>query len=336
MTYANAKASDAVHTLDVVLVNYRTGALAVSCLETLAAERGPNIRLRAFVVDNASPDDSADVIERAIARKGWDWARVIRSPVNGGFGAGNNLGFAAVLAEDDPADTIWLLNPDTRVMPGAAAALVRFMAKVPAAGIVGTALLNGDGQPWPYAFRFPGVLGELERGLRWRPASAVLARYAIPRLMGADPERVDWVSGASFAVRRTVVEEGLRFDEGFFLYYEEVDFCRMARNQGWQCWYLPQAVVLHIVGQSTGVPAGNAGVQRMPSYWFDSRQRYFVKNHGKAYALAADIAWMGAHAMFMTKQALRREKPNDPDRLLSDFARHSALLLRPGQRLESA
>ncbi|WP_395334424.1 glycosyltransferase family 2 protein [Novosphingobium sp. BL-8H] len=312
--------------IDVVIVNYRSGPLAISCLESLAAERTPGLRLRAFVVDNASPDNSATVIEQAIARHGWDWARLIHSPVNGGFGAGNNLGFAAVLAQETPADVVWLLNPDTRVMPGAAKALARFIAQMPAAGIVGTGLLEADGAPWPHAFRFPSILGELERGLRWRVASRLLARSAVSRRMGGDPAPVDWVSGASMAIRREVLEAGLRFDEGFFLYFEETDFCRMARAEGWQSWYLPQAVVLHISGQSTGVTAKDAGRRRMPGYWFDSRRHYFLKNHGRAYAVVADMAWMMAHATYTANRMLARKPQVDPDRLMFDFARHSALV----------
>lgn len=331
--------------IDIVIVNYRTGALAVSCLQSLAAERAPGLQLRAFVVDNASPDDSASVIAQAIVRNGWNWARLIRSPVNGGFGAGNNLAFAALLAQESPAETVWLLNPDTRVMPGAAQALATFMAATPAAGIVGTGLLEGDGQPWPYAFRFPGILGELERGLRWQVASRLLARSAVLRPMGTQPAQVDWVSGASLAVRRTVLEGGLRFDEGFFLYFEETDFCRMVRAEGWQCWYLPQASVLHIAGQSTGVTARDAGARRLPGYWFDSRRRYFLKNHGRAYAIAADVAWMAAHVLFSIRRTLLRQPSSDPHRLMRDFARHSALWPQvrtreragtPGRRLRRA
>jgi len=317
-----------LHAIDVIIVNYRTGPLVVSCLQTLAAEAGEGMRIRAFVIDNASGDGSADMIEAAIARHDWHWARVHRSAVNGGFGAGNNIGIDLALAQAQPAGLIWLLNPDTRVMPGAARELARFMAGTPGAGIVGTALLEADGNPWPFAFRFPSVLGEIERGLRWSFTSRLLSRHAIARRMDGRPAVVDWVSGASLAIRPALLREGLRFDEGYFLYYEETDLCRAARSNGWQCWYLPQALVLHIAGQSTGVTATQARPRRLPDYWFQSRSRYFRKNHGRAYALLADLAWMVSHAIFLGKQALRGSPGIDPPRLLSDFARHSALLPR--------
>ncbi|HUD27820.1 MAG TPA: glycosyltransferase family 2 protein, partial [Novosphingobium sp.] len=238
------------------------------------------------------------------------------------FGTGCNLGIAHALARDGAARAIWLLNPDTRVIPGAVDALGAFLTATPAAGIAGTALLLADGSPWPHAFRFPTVLGELERALRWGPASRLLSRHATLRTMDAVPAPADWVSGASMAIRREVLEQGLRFDEGYFLYYEETDFCRAAQALGWESWYVPQSVVLHIAGQSTGVTSADAASRRVPRYWFDSRARYFRKNHGRAYALAADLAWVAGHLVHLGKQALRRAPSEDPPRLLTDFVRH--------------
>ncbi|MET0179396.1 MAG: glycosyltransferase family 2 protein [Novosphingobium sp.] len=315
-------------TLDVVIVNYRTGPLVVSCLESLAAQRPELPSLRAIVVDNASPDESADTVEQAIAARGWSWATVVRSQTNGGFGAGNNLGIEWALRRRDPAELIWLLNPDTRAMPGAAAALARFMAATPAAGIAGSALLEGDGRPWHFAFRFPTVLGEIERGFCWGPVSRVLGRRATLRPMGKACERVDWVSGASCVVRRRLLDGGFRFDEGYFLYYEETDFCLHARRAGWECWFVPDSVVLHIAGQSTGVTAARAKPSRLPSYWFNSRRRYFVKNHGRAYAILADLGWIVAHLGGRTKRLLKPGETDDPPHLLADFVRHSALVPR--------
>ncbi|MEE4453639.1 glycosyltransferase family 2 protein [Novosphingobium resinovorum] len=323
------RASALAFPIGVVIVNYRTGPLVVDCLASLAAERGAGARLRAIVVDNDSRDGSADLVAAAIAARGWaDWATLVRAPGNGGFGAGCNLGIALALG-DPRMRAVWLLNPDTRVMPGAVNALAAFMAATPRAGIAGTALLLADGTPWPFAFRFPSVLGELERALRWGPASRLLARHAVARAMDGRAVQADWVSGASMAVRREVLDQGLRFDEGYFLYYEETDFCRAAQALGWQCWYAPRPVVLHIAGQSTGVTGSDAAARRVPGYWFASRRRYFRKNHGRAYALAADLAWIAGHLVHLAKQALRRAPRGDPPRLLSDFVWHG---LRPASR----
>lgn len=317
--------------IDVVIVNYRTADLAIACLESLDAERRGTPSLRAIVVDNESGDGSAARIAAAIEARGWSWATALEAGRNGGFGAGNNVGIAHALARPDPAELIWMLNPDTRVMPGAAAALVRFMAEHPKAGIAGSALREGDGKLWPYAFRFPTVLGEIERGARWGLTSRLLRNQATARRMEEGTAPVDWVSGASFVARRELLDTGLRFDEDYFLYYEETDLCLQARRAGWECWYVAEAEVLHIAGQSTGVTGKQDVVRRMPSYWFDSRRRYFVKNRGRAYGMLADAAWIGAHLFDRAKQGLRRSESGDPPRLLADFVQHSALMPRPRQ-----
>lgn len=320
----------AAPTMLAVIVNYRTASLTIDCLASLDGEVSAYSGLQAIVVDNASGDGSADRIDAAIRDNGWEWARLIRSPVNGGFGAGNNLAIRAALDASRPPDFLWLLNPDTVVRPGSAAALLRFMAGYARVGIAGTALLLEDGSPWPIAFRFPSIASEVERGARLGPVSRLLARHAVARTMPPESTMVDWVSGASLVVRRTMIEQVGLFDEAYFLYYEETDFCLQARRGGWECWYVPEAIVLHIAGQSTGVTARKERPDRVPAYWFKSRSRYFVKNHGRLYAAIADIGWIVTHLLWRLRFRFRRGVSPDPDppMLLRDFMRHSTLMPR--------
>ncbi len=315
-------------TIDVVIVNYRTGYLVGQCLESLEEDRKYCPSLRVIVIDNASNDGSAELIEQEIAGRGWDWVTLMRSPENRGFGAGSNMGIAWALDRHDPADLVWLLNPDTRVIPGAARALSQFMVDHPQAGIAGSALLDGDGKPWPYAFRFPSVLGEIERGSELGVVSRLLRGRATLRRMGSRSEKVDWVSGASFIIRRELLEDGMRFDEEYFLYYEETDFCFHAIRQGWECWYVPDAVVLHIAGQSTGITGKQIRLRRLPAYWFHSRRRYFLKNHGRFYGILADFSWIVAHVLARFKKLIRNVADSDPPYLFQDFIRHAAFLPR--------
>src|SRR5690606_28152655 len=247
---------------------------------------------------------------------------------NGGYGAGNNIGICWALAQDDPAEYYWLLNPDTEVRPGAGAALVCFMATHQVAGVAGSALLERDGKPWSYAFRFPTILGELERGARLGILSNFLNRWSILRAMGSTPTKVDWVSGASFLIRRELLDAGLRCDEAYFLYYEETDFCLQARRAGWECWYVPDSVVMHIAGQSPGWPGHQVILRRLQGSWLRSRQYYFLKNHGRLYSMLADVAWMSGHLISEAKRLARSEPQSDPPRLLSDFVRYSAFVPR--------
>lgn len=312
----------------VVIVNYRCAALTIACLDSLEAEVRSVAGLRIAVVDNASDDGSVEAIGAAIAARRWDWATLLPSPVNGGFAAGNNLAVRRALSGPAPPDLFWLLNPDTRVQPGAASALIDFMRRHPAAGIAGTALHEADGRLWPYAFRFPSILGEIERGARLGLLSRALSSHATARRMGDRAAQVDWVSGASCAVRREVFETAGLMDQDYFLYYEETDFCRQARLAGWECWYVPDAAVLHIAGQSTGVTGAQATPSRVPRYWFESRRRYFEKNHGRAYAIVADLGWAVAHLVWRLRRRASRSVDTDPPSLLGDFLRSSALAWR--------
>jgi N-acetylglucosaminyl-diphospho-decaprenol L-rhamnosyltransferase len=311
----------------VVIVNYRTGPLVVRCLESLQGEIAAHPGTRVCVVDNCSGDGSAELIAQAIAARGWSsWTELRVSERNGGFAAGNNLALAPALRGSDGPSCFWLLNPDTVVHPGALGAALAFMAAHPGASIVGTAICDDSGEPWPYAFRFPSILGEVIDGLRLGLVGRSLRRWAVVQRMSSEPRQVGWVSGASFFVRRDVfLRAGLR-DEAYFLYYEETDLCRAARRAGAQCWYVPTGRVTHIAGQSTGLVSGApTGRRRMPSYWFDSRRRYFTKNHGRFYAVLADLAWMASFAVWRARRRVQGKPDHDPPSMMRDFVAHSAL-----------
>ncbi len=310
----------------VVIVNYRTGPLVVDCLQSLQDEVRAMPELRAIVVDNASGDLSSTIIELAIRERGWsDWAGLIDAPSNGGFAYGNNRAIELSFRWENPPDLIWLLNPDTIVRPGAARSMAEFMQSHGQVGIAGTSIERENGVLWPFAFRFPTILSEVERGARLRLVSRALSSYSVFRQMTSQAEVVDWVSGASMVVRREVFEDIGLMDEAYFLYCEETDFCLQARRSGWECWYVPQARVMHIAGQSTGVTGTQAVVRRLPRYWFESRRRYFVKNHGRLYAIVADIAWATMHVLWLARKVAARQPNEDPPMLLGDFLRYSAI-----------
>lgn len=311
----------------VVVVNYRTADLVVACLRSLAPEVRDVPGTRVVIVDNDSGDSSVERIENAIVTAGWQpWASVLASPVNGGFAWGNNFAIRAALAAASPPDLFWLLNPDTEVRAGALRAFVEFLGAHPQVGLCGGGIDEGDGQPWPFAFRFPSIGSEIERGFAFGPVSRVLARWSVQRAMGAEPARVDWVPGATLMIRRDVFERVGLMDEHYFLYFEETDYCLQAKRAGLQCWYLPQSRVMHIAGQSTGVTSKGGPPRRTPAYWFESRRRYFVKNHGRAYAAIADVAWMISFALGSLRRWLQRKPADSPPNHFSDFFRHSALL----------
>ncbi|HET7794900.1 MAG TPA: glycosyltransferase family 2 protein [Rhizobacter sp.] len=311
----------------VAIVNYRTGKLVVECLRSLAPEVAAIPGTHVTVVDNCSGDGSADVIAAAIAAEGWSgWAELVRAPVNGGFSYGNNTAVRPALASTNPPAYYWILNPDTQVRPGGLTALVDFLESHPRVGIAGSRMIGSDGQPWPYAFRFPSILSEFASGLRLGFVGRLLKKHIVLRRMGDTDEQVDWLPGASMLVRREVFDSVGLMDEGYFLYFEETDFCLTARRAGWLTWYVPQSCVVHIAGQSTGVTGDKETVNRRPQYWFESRRRYWVKNHGRFYAAMTDLVWALAFSTLKLRGLFQRDKPaTHPPHYFRDILRNSAL-----------
>jgi len=218
----------------VVIINYRTADLTLDCLHSLAGEAAALPGLRAVVVDSASADGSAERLSAAI--DSYPWATFLPLAENRGFAASNNAAIGPALAAAHPPRYILLLNPDTAVRPGAIRELLRFIEAHPEVGLAGPRLENPDGAPQRSAFRFPSVLGELEDGARLGVLTRLLAGRAVAPPTPGEPCRTDWLSGAGLLVRREVFDAIGLFDEGYFLYFEEVDFCRRAAAAGWPCW----------------------------------------------------------------------------------------------------
>ena len=313
--------------LAVVILNYRTPDLTIDCLRSLKQEVQSIPGTQVIVVDNNSPDGSAEKIDSAIRQEGWqDWVTFLPQERNGGYAFGNNAGIRHLLATEQPPDYVLLLNPDTVVRPDALSALVRFMDEHPEAGIAGSRLEELDGTPQCSAFRFPTVFSELDDGLRLGIVSKLLKRWQLALPVPEAPCQVDWVAGASMIVRRSVFESVGLMDESYFLYYEEVDFCLAVNRGGWSCWYVPSSRVVHYVGQSTGVTDTKRQPKRRPTYWFDSRRRFFIKNYGWWYTILTEIVWASSFALWRLRRSIQRKADTDPPHLLTDFVMNSALL----------
>jgi amino acid adenylation domain-containing protein len=317
----------------IVTVSYKTAALVTRLMISLAEERrryAEWLDVRFIVVDNSSID--AEPLRAAIAEHEFgSWTTLIAAERNGGFSYGNNVGFAHAYASGQVPDFFFLLNPDTEARPGAVGELVRFMVEHPDAGIAGGSLENEHGELWPYAFRFPSLLSEVEYALGVGLVTRFLKDKVVARRMeGVEPEEVDWIPGASFMLRREVIDRLGGMDESYFLYYEETDFCRKVKEAGWTIWYVPESRVMHVAGQSTGVTTVRARARRLPGYWFESRRRYFAKHHGVPYAIATDVATFFASALGRSKLILQGQGARAVPYYLFDLARHSPL--RPQNR----
>lgn len=310
----------------VCIVNYCTADLTIDCLRSLESEVRRAGQVQVVVADNASPDGSGTAIADAIAAHRWEsWARLIPLPRNGGFAFGNN----AVLRDFpyDPAVNrlFWLLNPDTVVRTGAATALIDFLADNPAVGIAGSCLEDPDGTQQHSAFRFHSIAGEFEASARVGPITRLLGKWMIAPKCECKTAAYDWLSGASLMIRSEVVRDIGLMDEGYFLYFEETDYLLKAAKVGWACWFVPESRVVHLVGASTGVTDRAKQSKRRSAYWFQSRRRYFIKNHGRGYAIAADVALTLGTLICRMTTALRGRPSDIPDRFLRDLFKYSAL-----------
>jgi N-acetylglucosaminyl-diphospho-decaprenol L-rhamnosyltransferase len=241
------------------------------------------------VVDNASSDESVRVIRRCFPR-----VRLLENSSNVGFARANNQALREL-----GADYVLLLNPDTIVHAGAVDRMVRFLQDHPTAAAVGCMLLNEDGSLQPSCRSFPTPLKHLAEVLRLPRLCRhvpVLNQRCVLAWKHDQIRAVAWVSGACLAMRREAIREVGLFDEGYFMYAEELDWCYRARQHGWLVYYMPDAKVTHLGGRSTARVAPRMFVQG-----YQSLLRFF----GKFYSPAAV---MGLRAVIAVRVAARVAK----------------------------
>jgi len=249
----------------VLSYNVRT-YLALALRTALAACRSLNAEV--LVVDNASADGSAEMVESDFPQ-----VRLVRSPKNLGFSGGNNLGIKAARGR-----YVLLLNPDVLVHPNAFAALVSYLDAHPEVGAAGGRIINPDGTSDPGARRgFPSASAAFYRmvGLSYIfPHSPRFARYNMLYLDESRETEVDAVSGCFMCVRREVVEAVGGLDEAFFMYGEDLDWCYRIRSAGWKVAYVPGAEIVHFKGESTrSLPRARQ------LYEFHRAMHIFVRKH---------------------------------------------------------
>ncbi|WOI58414.1 glycosyltransferase family 2 protein [Palleronia sp. LCG004] len=303
----------------VAIVSYGTSELVLQALPALQEELSHFPRARTFVVDNASPDNDGEALARGIAAMDGTGPEItfLPSPINGGFAAGNNVAFAAIRGMEWQPEAILLLNPDAEVRPGSIREMLRVMRETPEAGFVGPRVENPDGSSWIGAFNFPSMAGEIYGQL----GLDILARRARSTIPDSDvPVRADWVTGTAVLIRHETFKDLGDMDDGYFLYYEEVDYMLQGARAGWQSWHAPDARVVHIAGAATGVQDRTVRKGRMPAYWFQAWARYFAKNHGAGYARATALGRIGAVWLGDLQRRLRGKGSPRPEGYLRDFA----------------
>lgn len=303
-----------------VTVNYKTPKLTLRAVEAALVDLEP-LGGKAIIVENGSDDGSDELLAREIEDRGWsDNVVLLVSPRNLGFGGGNNLAFRHAFEWASPPEYVYLLNPDATPDEGAIRTLVAFMDNHRDVGLAGSKVRHEDGSYRNSAFRFPGVLSEIESGLRLGLTTKILEPWRVWLPPPTQTAPVDWVSGASVIIRSEVLQSVGMFDETFFLYFEETELCLRARRAGWSTYYVMEAEAEHIGQVSTKFKEIS---RPRPSYWFDSRSYYLRKSHGTLKLWVANLAFVGAHAGYQARRRLQGKPDQDPPGLLGDFIRHS-------------
>jgi GT2 family glycosyltransferase len=307
----------AVADLSVVIVSWNVRDLLRRCLSSITRDRrtkedfgpptkSPQPLVEIIVVDNASTDGSAKMVREKFPDVG-----LIANARNLGFSRANNQGLALSTGR-----YTLILNPDTEIIGDALATMVDYMDGHPEVGALGPQLRYPDGSLQPSRRRFPTMATALVESTvvqEWWADNAILRRYYMADTPDNEVQAVDWLVGACLLVRRKAWEEVGGLDERYFMYSEELDWCRRIKDAGWGVVYLPTATVIHHEGKSSEqvVPARHI-------YFQSSKVRYFRKHHGAVqaellrwfllttyvYQLAREgFKWLVGH-----KRPMRRER----------------------------
>ena len=310
----------------IIVVNYRTPDLALACLDAVTRERDTLPDLTLILVDGGSDDGSAERLAAGLAERGHpSWVEIMPLPINGGFGYANNQALLRLAARDRAPDYACLLNPDARPLPGALARLRALLDDQPRAAAAGAQLQDADGGLQGSAFTFTSARGEFSRG-----ANTDIVR----RLLGCPPialacsraARTPWVTGAAVMIRMTALGDVGLFDEGFFLYFEEVELMHRLTHAGWQIWHDPDARVEHIGGTATDIKWDEAGFHKptpLPAYWYRSRRRYLVRTGGIAFAVLATSLFVLGRILWLVRCVVQGRPDRFPRRTSRDMIRHS-------------
>jgi len=268
--------------VSVSIVNTNSRELLLGCLESLRDED-----VEIVVLDNASEDGSVELV-----REGFPHVRVIAQRHRAGFGANHNTVIRATTGR-----FVYVANEDTTSEDWGFERMFAHLDRHSRVAALGPRLVYPDGRHQDSAWRFPtptvSALGLL-----------TLGRVGVKQSRGDRPRPVDWVMGAAILLRREALDDVGLFDEGFFLYSEEVDLCLRLRRAGWEAQYFPEVTVVHHESQfSAETPE-----RRINEMW-RSRHRYWRKHHSPA---GARIAALAMGAQYAVRAALSPVARRDP------------------------
>ena len=288
----------------IILLNYKTPQLIVDCLNSLETQITPGLTV--VVVDNASNDNSVEIIQNTINSNDWqNWCRLLVSSVNGGFAAGNNFGIQSI-----NADAYILLNSDTIVLPGAINELINAMENNPDVGLIGPGMLNKHGETDNNAFRFIRPFSEFLRTANTGFISRLFHRYTIHYSLEQRPFEPDWLGFACVLIPRHIIKSVGLLDENFFMYFEDIDYCQRVHKAGWKLLYWPRAQIIHLLGSSGNFTANGTLQKRAPRFYYESRTRYFAKHYGLFGPWLANFSWLMGRVISLLRELIGDKTPH--------------------------
>ncbi len=261
--------------LSIVTVSWNVCNLLRDCLNSVEHGQG-SLNLEMIVVDGGSTDGSPQMVKNE-----FPWVKLIIRSENLGFPKGNNLGIQQAQGRH-----ILLLNPDTIVLDDALFQMVTYLDSNIDVGGLGAQLLNPDQTIQSSRRRFPTFWTAIFESTWLEPyaPARIKRRYYVQDLPLDEITDVDWVTGACLMVPRRVIKHVGLLDEDYFMYSEELDWCRRIKEAGWRIVYFPPAKIVHYIGKSSeqAVTARHINFQR-------AKLRYFRKFDGRLVALILRI-----------------------------------------------
>jgi len=288
-------------TLSYCVVNTNGREHLLACLKAIERTHPAGIEHQILVLDNASEDGSAEAVQGLGGE-----IRLVALERRAGKAENDST-----LMREASGRYCLLLNEDSELQPGAAAALVEALDGDPKAAAAGAQLLDSQGKPVPCAWRFPGVGTALAGAL-------FLHRIFTVQSKGNATRPVDWAQSSALLVRREAAAEVVYMDPAFFVYYDECDFAKRLAEAGWRSLYVPGARAIHHDQLSTDLAKG---LPRIVEF-HRNRDRYMRKHHGRAAALAVRVLTAWTYAI---RALAATVLPNQPSRVYWAHARQALL-----------
>lgn len=262
----------------VIIVSYKVRDILKKNLESLYRTTS-NINFEVFVVDNNSGDGSVEMVKKDFPR-----ANVIANDQNLGFAAANNQAI-----KKSRGGYVLLLNPDMRVFEDTLEKMTQWMDEHPQAGVGGCKLVNENEEIIPHLRRFPSFWDQLAITIKLPHLfPSVLNGYILRNVDYGREQEADSIRGSFFMIRRKALEDLGELDERYFIWFEEVDYCKKAKQAGWKVMYTPAAKCMDYVGKSfVQVPKG-----KTQKYFRDSMLKYFYKWHPRWQYWILKILWI--------------------------------------------